>query len=129
MRAPSPDAPAQTSARAANPNFDLTVREVVATPEEDTEVYAEVFVDGKPAGQTESGRRSQEKRWAAELEEGNRLMRFEVWDSSVTALRWPEDRQPRERFIRVEQGKKTKVELRFFDQGRQYELGISQEHK
>lgn len=144
--APSLSAPAQiavqTPAVVLNANFDLTLREVVGTPEEDTEVYAETFVDSKPAGKTETGKRSQQKHWAAALDEGNRLLRFEVWDSTiatvtapdgstsaVSGLRWPDARQPRERFIRMEAGMKTKVDLRFFDKGRQYDLQVAKEPK
>jgi hypothetical protein len=120
-------APSRAPARVPDANFELILREVVGTPEEDSPVYAEVFVDGKPAGRTEPGLRSQEKRWEARLEEGNRLMRFEIRSSSETAGRWPEDLQPRERFIRVEPGLKTKADLKFYDRGRQYDLQVLRE--
>lgn len=115
------------AARVPDANFELTLREVVAAPEEDTMVYAEVFIDAQPAGKIGPGRRSEEKRWEARLEEGNRLMRFEIWDSTQTASRWPEELQPRERFIRVEPGLKTKADLKFYDRGRQHDLQILRE--
>lgn len=117
---PRPGVPAP----APSANFELVLREVVATAEEDTPVYAEVFVDGRPAGRTQEGPRSREKLWRAELEEGNRLLRFEVWDSTEPARRWPDEMQPRERFIRVEPGMTTKVDLKFYDRGRQYDLVV-----
>lgn len=111
----------------AQANFELIVREVVATPEEDEPVYAEVFVDGLPAGRAGPGPRSKEKIWRSNLEEGNRLLRFELWHSSAVPAAWPADYQPRERFIRVEPGFKTKVDLKFYDRSRQYDLDISRE--
>jgi hypothetical protein len=106
-------------------NFELVVDEGGVGPAEDYPVYAEVFVDKRPAGRTGAGRRSAPKRWKGNLPEGNHLMRFEIHDERADgASRWRDDLQPRERFIRVDRGSRTKVLLHFLDRGRRYEISI-----
>jgi len=126
-------APAATQVppAAAVPDFELTTYEVVATSEEDTLEYVQVFVDGRLQGRTETAAKSRSKFWRGDLPEGNWLMRFEVWDSTdgVSGVRRPDELQPRERFFRVEPGKKTFVTLKLTDQGRQSALSIAREPK
>lgn len=107
-------------------NFMLTLYEVVASPEDDTPVFAEVWVDGQPAGRTPEAPRSQPKSWGSVLPDGNHLMRFVVQDSTGA---WSADRQPRERFFRVEPGQRTVVTLKYFDRGRQHELTVDRQPK
>ncbi len=113
----------------ANPNIEVLVLEVVETREEDTLAYVKVFADGAPAGQTTAGPRSSERRWLGRLPAGNRLLRFEVWevgpagDAQALAEPW----QPRERFVRVEEGSLTRVQLKFWDKGRRNSLDISRQ--
>lgn len=107
-------------------NFVLTVYEVVANPEEDSSVFAEVLVDGQSAGRTPEGPRSQPKTWAALLPEGNRLLKFIVRDSTGP---WSEARQPRERFFRVEPGMRTSVVLKYYDRGRKHDLAVDRQPK
>lgn len=112
--------PAAAPAAKADSNFTLTVYEVVENPEDESDAYAKVFVDGIEAGKTPSGPKSSEKKWESVLPAGNRLMRFEYWTLSETGewTRAPEEFQPREKFFRVEEGLKTQVILKFFDKGR-----------
>jgi hypothetical protein len=107
-------------------NFVLTMYEVVAAPEDDTPAFAEVFVDGQPAGKTPEALRSQSKSWGAVLPEGNRLLKFVVQDSTGA---WSSDRQPRERFFRVEPGMRTSVTLKYYERGRKHELTVDRQPK
>ncbi len=112
---------AQIPPAPAAPNFELNSYEVVGTPEEDTLVYVQVFVDGRLQGRTEIAAKSRPKIWSWRILEGNHPMRFEVWDSTdgVSGVRRPDDVQPGERFFRVELGKKTSVTLKFTNRGQQ----------
>lgn len=114
---PKPAAPAAVK---ADSNFTLTVYEVVENPEDESDAYAKVFVDGLEAGQTPSGPKSSEKKWDGVLPTGNRLMRFEYWTLPKAGewTRAPDELQPREKFFRIEEGLKTQVILKFFDKGR-----------
>ena len=102
-------------------NFELQAYEVVGTTEEDTLEYVEVYLGGQLQGRTETAAKSRPKLWRGVLPEGNQPMRFEVWDSTdgVSGIRRPDELQPRERFFRVEAGKKTGVTLKITDEGRQ----------
>lgn len=110
-------------------NFVLSVSEAVAGPEEDTPAYAKVYIDGKPAGETPKGPKSQEKKWGAHLSPGNHLFRFEYWvlpgagDWGLLDDQW----QPTERFIRIEEGGRTAVPLKFYEGGRKHSLQTSRE--
>lgn len=123
-RQTGPAAPEPPPPPPAASNFMLTMYEVVGSPEEDTPAWAEVFVDGQPSGRTPEGPRSQPKSWGAVLPEGNRLLKFVVQDSTGA---WSAERQPRERFFRVEPGQRTVVTLKYFDRGRQHELLVDRQ--
>lgn len=119
VKAPEPPPPPPPAS-----NFVLTLYEVVANPEEDAPVFAEVFVDGQPAGRTPEAARSQPKSWGAVLPEGNRLLKFVVQDSTSA---WNADYQPRERFYRVEPGMRTSVVLKYYDRGRKHSLSVDKQ--
>ncbi|MBI5211054.1 MAG: hypothetical protein HY927_13875 [Elusimicrobia bacterium] len=110
-------------------NFELATFEVVENPEEDTVSFVKVFVDGEAAGQTQAGPKSSEKRWQSRLTAGNRLVRLEAWAVSPSgeAQLAAGDIQPRERFVRVEEGQRTKVSLKFYDKGRKNSLQVARE--
>ncbi len=103
-------------------NFILTVYEVVETPEEDVLSYTRVYIDGHLAGQTTAGPKSSHKNWETKLEIGNHLVHLERWAAvgSIEPVKLSEEFQPRERFIRVETGKRTMVWIKFFDRGRKH---------
>ncbi|MBI4679502.1 MAG: hypothetical protein HY748_18165 [Elusimicrobia bacterium] len=121
--------PAPAPQAAVDANFELVAVEVVESPEEDAVALVKVYVDGELAGQTQAGPKSSERRWQGALKAGNRLMRFENWSvgPSGEPELMAEDFQPRERFVRVEDGARTKVSLKFFDKGRQNTLQVSRE--
>ncbi|MBI5882586.1 MAG: hypothetical protein HZB91_05730 [Elusimicrobia bacterium] len=110
-------------------NFELTASEVVESAEADTVGFVKVFVDNELAGQTQAGPRSSERRWQGKLAPGNRLLRFEAWNMSPAGEpeAAAEEFQPRERFVRVEEGFRTKVLLKFSDGGRKNSLQASRE--
>ena len=110
-------------------NFEFGAYEVVETASEDIREFVVVFIGGQEKGRTEMAPKSKLKSWQAELSAGNYPMRFEVWDSTdgVSGARRPDDLQPRERFIRIEPGKKTSVVLKFYDKSRQNFLYITRE--
>lgn len=105
-------------------NFVLQVDEVVGSAEDDIASYTKVYVDNASAGQTEINAKSKSKKWGAKLAPGNHLFRFEKWNLPPTGdwqmldPQW----QPPERFIRVEDGQKTTVTVRFYDNGRKFDL-------
>lgn len=115
---PAPPSPAA--------NFEVLVHEAVERPDEEGTSYAKVFIDGAFVGQTTEGPKSVEKFWRGPLAAGNRLLRLEYWVLPGLGEweRLPEDRQPRERFVRVEEGPKTSVRVRFFDKARRNSLQV-----
>lgn len=130
---PAPGAPAVPAPEIPAPppipkdaNVVLTVSEAVPGPDQDTAAYVKVFVDGKEAGQTAIGPKSQDKQWGAALEPGNHLFRFELWtlplpgEWSPLSVQW----QPPERFIRVMPGARTLIFLKFQDGGRRHTLKL-----
>ena len=104
-------------------NLEVTVEEAVGSSEADGYAYARVFVGGRELGQTEAGPRSAPKRWSGRLEPGNHPLRLEYWTLPGVGEweRLPADWQPRERFVRVEAGKRTRMRLRFTDGGRRHQ--------
>ncbi|MBI3553452.1 MAG: hypothetical protein HY077_13230 [Elusimicrobia bacterium] len=114
---------------AADANVLLLVAEAVGGPEEDLGSYTKVFVDNQPVGQTQMAPRSAQKRWGARLAPGNHLFRFEKWnlpmvgDWAALDAQW----QPPERFIRMDEGTRAVVRLKFFDSGRGHNLQIARE--
>lgn len=107
----------------------LTVSETVNSAEDDIASYTKVYVDNLPSGQTDIGPKSQPKHWGAVLPPGNHLFRFETWDLPPSGEWEMLDPQwePPERFIRVLDGQKTDISLRYYDHGFKNELTISQE--
>ncbi len=110
-------------------NFVLTVYEVVETPEEDVLSYTRVYIDGQFAGETTAGPKSSEKTWETRLDAGNHLVSFERWAVGAGGAleKLPEEMQARERFVRVETGKRTKVLIKFFDRGRRHVPRVTRE--
>lgn len=110
-------------------NFVVKIDEIVEKAEEEGSSYANVFVDGAQAGQTSMGPKSREKRWEGALPVGNRLVRIEYWVLPGLAdwARLPDQYQPRERFVRVEPGKRTIMAVRFHDKARRHSVNVSRE--
>lgn len=111
-------------------NFQLLVDEVVLDPAEAGASYTVVRIDGTEAGRTAAGPRGPQKRLLLKLKPGNRLVHLEHFtqppDGEFSSLE--ADRQPRERFARVEDGHVTRAFLRFGPSG-PAELIIQREPK
>lgn len=107
-------------------NLEVVIHEAVERPDEEGTAYAQVFIDGTLLGQTPAGPKSTEKIWRGHVAPGNRLLRLEYWvlPGLGSWERLPDDRQPRERFVRVENGHKTAVQVRFFDKTRRNTLQV-----
>ncbi len=98
-----------------DPNFEAVVVEAVPNAEEEGVSFTMIFVDGKMAGKTEVGPRSQEKRVRLKLPAGNQPVRLEHWFLPPVG-EWsliPEAQQPRERFVRIEDGTIARLTLRY----------------
>ncbi len=110
-----------------DPNFVLTVTEVVADPTQDGPSYTKVFVDGVEVGRTDVGLKSQTRTLALKLPAGNRPVRLEQWILPATGdwTRLDDDRQPRERFVRILPGTVARLELRFSDGEESNTLSLS----
>lgn len=92
----------------AEANFQLRVEEVVLDAASDAESYTVAYIDGNEAGRTNAGLRVHIKKLNLKLPPGNRLLRMEHFVAGQ-----PAPRQPRERFVRVEDGFVTRAYLRF----------------
>lgn len=112
-----------------DPNFLLVVDETVPNPDDDGISYTKVFVDGQEAGKTAVGRKADEKTLKLKLAAGNRLVRLEQWVlPGVGEWRRLDDAlQPRERFVRVEDGSIARLELRFAEGEASNTLTLSRE--
>ena len=110
-------------------NFELVISEAVSSAEEDADSYAKVYLDGFLVAQTSVGLKSQGKVWGERLAVGNHLFRLELWNTPRSGEGVPLDAQwqPQERFIRIEEGTRAKVALKFFDGGHNYSYQISRE--
>jgi hypothetical protein len=111
-----PDAPkAPGGVAPAEANFQLLVDEVVLDPAQEGASYTVVWVDGAEKGRTAAGPRAGQKRLLLKLEPGNRPLRLEhsLQPPGGEFAPLPPERQPRERFVRVEEGFVTRVFLRF----------------
>jgi hypothetical protein len=98
-----------------NPNFELVVTEAVPNADDDGISFTKIFVDGKEAGKTAVGPRSQEKHARLKLPVGNQPIRLEHWFLPPIG-EWallPEALQPRERFVRIEDGTIARLALRY----------------
>ena len=103
-----------------DPNFEAVVVEAVPNADEEGVSFTMIFVDGKMAGKTEVGPRSQEKRVRLKLPAGNQPVRLEHWFLPPVG-EWtllPEALQPRERFVRIEDGTIAHLTLRYDPAGR-----------
>lgn len=125
---PLPPPPPVTAAEIKDPNFEVVVVEAVPNADEEGVSFTMIFVDGKEAGKTEVGPRSQEKRVRLKLPFGNLPVRLEHWFlppvGEWTLLQ--EDLQPRERFVRIEEGTIARLTLRYDPAGRP-SLSLSRE--
>jgi len=97
-----------------DPNFILVVTESVPNPDDDGIAFTKVFVDGKEAGKTAVGRKSEERQLKLKLPLGNQPLRLEHWTLPPVGewTRLDEDLQPRERFVRIEEGTIARLQLR-----------------
>jgi hypothetical protein len=119
--APRPSAPARRAAaeppEVKDPNFILAVSETVPNPDDDGISFTKVFVDGKEAGKTSVGRKAEERTLKLKLPAGNQPVRLEQWVLPGVGewTRLDDALQPRERFVRIEDGTVARLELRFAD--------------
>jgi len=113
-----PPAPPPVTAAAAN--FELVSVDSVPNADDEGVAYTRVLVDGIEAGKTPVGPRSQEKTLQLRLPPGNRPIRLEQWVLPPVGewTRLPDDRQLRERFVRVEEGTLVRLTLRYGTDGR-----------
>jgi hypothetical protein len=100
-----------------DPNFILVVAESVPNPDDDGISFTKVFIDGKEAGKTAVGRKSEDRTLKLKLPVGNQPLRLEHWVLPGVGewTRVDDALQPRERFVRVEDGTIARLELRFSD--------------
>ncbi len=98
-----------------DPNLILVVSETVPNPDDDGISYTKVFVDGKEAGKTGVGRKADEHVLKLKLPPGNQPIRLEHWVLPGVGewTRLDDSLQPRERFVRFEDGTIVRLELRF----------------
>ncbi len=113
--APSGRSRREVPSEVKDPNFILVVAETVPNPDDDATSYTKVFVDGKEAGRTEVGRRAEERTLKLKLPPGNQPIRLEHWVLPGVGewTRLDDSQQPRERFVRIEDGVVARLELRF----------------
>ncbi|MCR4295509.1 MAG: hypothetical protein NUW21_08240 [Elusimicrobia bacterium] len=102
-----------------DPNFEAVVLESVPNAEDEGVTFTKIFVDGKEAGATAVGPRSQEKRLRLKLSAGNQPVRLEHWFLPPIGewTRLPDSLQPRERFVRIEDGEIARLTLRYGPDG------------
>jgi len=113
------------------PSADLVVfaYEVVQSEDEDGISSSRIYVDGNFAGRTESGRKSEEKRWFGWFPPGNHLIRLERWLLPRVGPWVQADgaEQPAERFFRINPGERLIIRLKYYDGGRRYAYEVSRE--
>ncbi|MEK7233884.1 MAG: hypothetical protein AAB268_08710 [Elusimicrobiota bacterium] len=102
-----------------DPNFEAVIIEAVPNADDDGISFTKVFVDGKESGKTAVGPRSLEKRTRLKLPVGNQPVRLEHWFLPPIGewTRLPDAQQPRERFVRVEDGTIARLTLRYGPDG------------
>jgi hypothetical protein len=110
-----PQPPPPPVVEVPNPNFELVVTEVIPNADDEGVSYTAVYVDGAEAGKTAVGPRSQEKILRLRLPAGNRPVRLEHWLLPPIGewTRLPDRRQPRERFVRIEDDGLVRLSLRY----------------
>jgi hypothetical protein len=116
---PPPPPPVAVVAEVKDPNFELVVSESVPNADDEGVSFTKVFVDGKEAGKTAVGPRSQEKHVMLKLEAGNQPVKLEHWFLPPVGewTRLPDALQPRERFVRIDAATIAKLALRFGPDG------------
>jgi hypothetical protein len=133
---PPPVAPVPAAVRAPqepaevkDPNFILVVTENVPNPDDDGISYTKIFVDGKEAGRTAVGRKSEDRTLKLKLPSGNQPVRLEQWVLPGVGewTRLDDALQPRERFVRIEDGTIARLELRFAEGEASNTLSLSRE--
>jgi len=102
-----------------DPNFEIIVVEAVPNADDEGVSFTKIFVDNKEAGKTAVGPRSQEKHARLKLPAGNQPVRLEHWFLPPIGewTRLPEALQPRERFVRIEEGTIARLTLRYGPDG------------
>ena len=112
-----------------DPNFILAVSESVPNPNDDGISYTKVFVDGKEAGKTAIGRKADERTLKLKLPVGNQPIRLEHWTLPGVGewVRLDDSLQPRERFVRIENGSIVRLELHFSGEEASNTLTLSRE--
>ena len=126
LRPPGPPAPLpvpvarrapREPADVKDPNFILSVSENTPNPADDGISFTKVFVDGKEVGRTAVGRKSEQRALKLKLPGGNQPVRLEQWVLPNVGewTRVDDPLQPRERFVRVEDGTVVRLDLRFSD--------------
>ena len=112
-----------------DPNFILTVSEVVPDPALDGVSFTKVFVDGREAGATPVGPNSTERTLKLKLPAGNEPVRLEHWVLPPVGewTRLDDSLQPRERFVRIEDGTIVRLDLRFSEGEASNSLSLTRE--
>jgi len=113
----------------ADPNLILVVSEAVPDPSDAGVSFTKVFVDEREIGRTEVARRSEEHVLKLKLPLGNQPIRLEQWLLPPVGEWAPldGDRQPRVRFVRVEDGTIARLELHFSEGESSNTLRLSRE--
>lgn len=111
--------PPEAVSEVKDPNFEAVVIETVPNADDEGVSFTKVFIDGKEEGKTEVGPRSQEKRVRLKVPAGNQPVRLEHWLLPPIGewTRLPDEQQPRERFVRIEDGTIAQVTLRYGPNG------------
>ena len=107
--------PAAETVEVKDPNLEVIVVEAVPNADDEGVSFTKIFVDGRETGKTAVGPRSQEKRARLKLPAGNQPVRLEHWFLPPIG-EWtlmPEALQPRERFVRIEEGMIARLTLRY----------------
>ncbi|OGR94357.1 MAG: hypothetical protein A2V88_17120 [Elusimicrobia bacterium RBG_16_66_12] len=113
-----------------DPNFVLVVTESVPDPDDDGVSFTKVFMDGREAGRTGVGRKSEERALKLKLPAGNQPLRLEHWvlPSVGEWTRLDDALQPRERFVRIQDGTIARLQLRFSEGESSHTLTLSREN-
>ena len=116
---PLPPPPLVAIVEVKDPNFEALVQETVPNADDEGVSFTKIFVDGKEAGKTTVGPRSQERRVRLKLPTGNQPVRLEHWFLPPVGewTRLPDALQPRERFVRIEDGTIARLSLRYGPDG------------
>ena len=116
---PLPPPPPVAVIEVKDANFEAVIVEAVPNADDEGVSFTKIFVDGKETGKTAVGPRSREKHVRLKLPAGNQPVRLEHWFLPPIGewTRLPDALQPRERFVRVEDGAITRLTLRYAPNG------------